>query len=105
MAVKAPQPMVKRASEGYYDDYESPLPFPLRQLVVDLTVAAQYSTNTKLSNDLIDFTQRVKRGDFDGTTDEANAYREREGRDILAADAKQKASTEDADGGSVGSQD
>ena len=62
-AANAPITMIVRARQGYYDDYESPLPFPLMQLVQDCNVAG-----------LLEIAERVKDGDFDGTKEESEAW-------------------------------
>lgn len=47
--------MSERAARGYYADFESPLTFPITQLVTDLRAAG--------ANELA---QRAMDGDFDG---------------------------------------
>jgi hypothetical protein len=64
--------MERKARAGYYDDYHSELATPIIQLVMDLTAAGR--------NDLAD---RARNGEFDGTKEEAEAWFEREGKDLL----------------------
>lgn len=59
----APEEMVAKAREGYYDDYSSLLVFPLTQLVKDCTQLG-----------LVEIAERVARGDFDATQEEADAW-------------------------------
>lgn len=53
--VKAPHEMVKRACEGYYGDFSSPLATPISQLVEDC-----YAMGMK------DMAKRAMNGEFDG---------------------------------------
>lgn len=53
----------QRAKSGYYSDYESPLTFPIAELVKDLR-AAGYP----------DLARRAADGEFDGTEEEADAW-------------------------------
>lgn len=55
--------MVAKAREGYYHDYLSPLATPITQLVIDLQDVG-----------LSDLAERAKRGDFDATSEEADAW-------------------------------
>ena len=66
------QKMADRARKGYYDDYESDLPFPIIQLVTDLMLEGQD-----------DLAERAKAGEFDGTKEEGEAWHRRylSGRD------------------------
>ena len=59
----APDEMIRRASDGYYHDYLSPLAMPISALVNDAT-----------RHGLADITERAKRGDFDATRAEADAW-------------------------------
>lgn len=72
LKAKAPAAMVQRARQGYYDSYESPLAAPLMQLRQDA-----------LEVWLTGIAQRVLDGDFDATSEEANAWMEKEGKTIL----------------------
>jgi hypothetical protein len=61
--------MVKRAREGYYDDY-GPRPMPIAELVRDLTQNGEH-----------ELAQRAKDGEFDATKAESDAWsRSPEGR-------------------------
>lgn len=55
--------LAKRAEEGYYDDFLSPLATPITQLVRD---AAQMG--------LHGIAERARSGEFDGTREEADAW-------------------------------
>jgi hypothetical protein len=57
------EPMIQQAREGYYSDYESPLPFPCVALVSDLMRAKQGR-----------LAERAKMGEFDATKEEADAW-------------------------------
>jgi hypothetical protein len=59
----APEKMIKKARQGYYDDYASPLVAPISQLVFD---AKKYG--------LGDICQRAIEGDFDGTKEEGDEW-------------------------------
>lgn len=66
-------PMIEKARSGYYDDFESPLTYPLTGLVMDLRTFGHE-----------DFVQRVIAGEFDSTLDEGIAWLETtEGQDAL----------------------
>lgn len=66
----APAEMIKKAREGYYDDYKSPLAFPETQL---------YRDARDLGLDSI--TRGVINGDFDSTPEESAEWaRSPEGR-------------------------
>ena len=58
-----PISMVKRAREGYYDDYRSDLAMPLVQLVDELRGIGQHA-----------LAERVVAGEFDGTKEESDAW-------------------------------
>ena len=69
----APQEMIKRAREGYYDDYRSPLPDPIRTLVND---ARKYHLNN--------IALRAINGEFDAQKWEAKAWaKSKEGQEIF----------------------
>lgn len=59
----APAAMIAKAAAGYYDDYKSPLAFPIMQLRADA-----------LALGLGDIAERAADGDFDGTKAEADAW-------------------------------
>jgi hypothetical protein len=62
-AAGAPPDMITQAQQGYYHDYLSPLALPISQLVADAT---RYG--------LTEIAERAKRGDFDATKAEADAW-------------------------------
>ena len=70
--VNAPQSMINKARAGYYDDFESTIATPIQSLVVDLRAAG-----------LTDLAARAMDGDFDATQEEAEAWYQREGKDIF----------------------
>ena len=51
----APHEMIKRAQEGYYGDFTSPLATPIMQLVADARAAG-----------LLDIARDAVEGEFDG---------------------------------------
>lgn len=55
--------MAMAARQGYYDEYKTEIPFPLVQLVTDLTQVEEWG-----------LIERVKAGDFDATREEAAAW-------------------------------
>lgn len=59
----APQDMIERALAGYYDDYKSPLPAPIVQLVADAR-----------SHGLPDIARRAMDGEFDATKQEGDEW-------------------------------
>lgn len=63
--------MAKKAREGYYDDFRSPLATPIIQLVRDLQAAKQHA-----------LAQRAVNGEFDATLEEAEEWYDREGREL-----------------------
>jgi len=65
--------MEKKARSGYYDDFKSPLATPIVQLVIDLEAAGK----RELAN-------RARNGEFDATKQEAEAWFEREGKDLIS---------------------
>lgn len=56
-------PMIKRAREGHYDDYLSPLAAPISALVKDAQEIGEPA-----------FAQRAIHGEFDGTKEESDAW-------------------------------
>jgi hypothetical protein len=58
--------LAKKAAEGFYDDFLSPLPAPIVTLVRLLTVAG--------TPDALELAERVKAGEFDATAEEADAW-------------------------------
>lgn len=65
--------MANRAASGWYDDYVSPLDNPILTLVDDLAVAAATDNGAKRTA-IVALRERVKEGDFDGTTEESEAW-------------------------------
>lgn len=55
--------MAKKAKEGYYDDFRSPLATPIAQLVVDL-----------FDVKAVDLAERAMAGEWDGTREEAERW-------------------------------
>jgi len=70
----APEEMIRKAVDGYYDDYESPLATPIIQLVLDCE---------KLGGNLRGLAIKARNGEYDGTKEEAKAWFNREGRKLL----------------------
>jgi hypothetical protein len=66
-AAGAPAAMVNRAASGYYDDYRSPLAFPITQLVCDLRALPQTGAIAALA-------AKAMEGGFDATKAEADAW-------------------------------
>lgn len=62
--------IIKKARKGYYDDYKSWIPFPIKQLTIDLEEAG-YPDMAKLA----------KNGKWDATKEEAEEWFEKEGKD------------------------
>ncbi len=56
-------PMIRKAREGYYDDYESPLATPCIQLVIDFRTMGYEG-----------MAQKAMDGRWDATKDEAEAW-------------------------------
>ena len=73
----APQDMVQKAGQGYYDDYESEIATPIIQLVKDCHAAG-----------LPALAQRAINGEFDGSREEADAWFAREGKHLLDGQRK-----------------
>ena len=63
--------MAKKAKEGYYSDYDSPLTTPCIQLVKDLDALG-----------LTELSAKARDGEFDATEEESDAWYEREGRKL-----------------------
>lgn len=68
----APQSMINKAQAGYYDDFESTIATPIQSLVIDLRNAG-----------LNELAARAMDGDFDSTTEEAEAWYQREGKELF----------------------
>ena len=70
---RAPKSMVRRAGEGYYDDFLSPLAMPIHQLVSD---ARKYN--------LTRIAKKAMNGGFDATKEESDAWAaSEEGRETI----------------------
>lgn len=70
-----PEDMVKKAEAGYYDDYLSPLPDNITQLLADLAAVAKAAgDNSKLAFDCGRLAGRAVQGEFDGTKEESEAW-------------------------------
>lgn len=59
----APKDMIKRAREGYYDDFRSELADPIRQLVIDAAKCG-----------LVGIATRARKGDFDAEKWESDEW-------------------------------
>lgn len=67
--------MLQRAIDGYYHDFESPLPFPEMQLVSDLRgMASLPTTGPKAKQALNALARRVINGEFDASRAESDAW-------------------------------
>lgn len=64
--------MEKKARDGYYDDFRSPLATPIVQLVTDLRAAGQH-----------DLAKRAMDGEWDGTKEEGDEWFAREGHKLI----------------------
>lgn len=71
-ANSAPEWMVKNARNGMYDDFESVSATPIGLLVADCRKAG-----------LGPLAQRAMDGEFDSTKEEAEAWYQREGKDLF----------------------
>lgn len=65
--------MEKKAREGYYDDFKSPLMMPIVQLVNDLKAEGA-----------VELAHRAMNGDFDATKEEARAWYDQEGKGFFS---------------------
>jgi len=66
---QAPTKMIEWARNGFYDDYETVIPFPIQQLVADAESAG-----------LKEIAQKARNGEYDATQEEANEWFQREGK-------------------------
>ena len=66
--------MAQRAEAGYYDDYLSPLPDNIGQLVHDLLETAASLKDDSRVVAILTLRQRAINGDFDGSTAESEAW-------------------------------
>lgn len=71
-SASAPDWMIKNARNGQYDDFESSCPNPIMRLVSDARTAGLDAIAT-----------RAVDGEFDATEDEAEAWFQREGKDLF----------------------
>lgn len=71
-AAGAPQEIVENAHKGIYDDFESPLPFPILSLM-----------NTCERLGLTEIIAKAKNGEYDATREESDHWMETEGRKLL----------------------
>lgn len=62
-AEDAPKWIIDKARQSYYDDYESPYPFPISALVSDLA-----------SVKMVKMISRAISGEFDATKEESDAW-------------------------------
>lgn len=70
----APEWMIKNAIDGYYDDYESNLPMPIMQLVIDCEQVG-----------LKEIANKARNGDYDCTKEEADRWMNgKEGKNVLS---------------------
>ena len=81
-----PGDMIRRAADGYYHDFLSPLATPEVQLVADLRDLASRPATPRNSRSLLrEMAQRVIDGEFDASRAESDAWaRSPEGREALA---------------------
>lgn len=78
-ADSAPQWMIKNATNGYYDDYESELAYPITQLVSDCERVG-----------LVRIATRARNGGYDSTKSEAELwYDKQELPDTTTREARQ----------------
>lgn len=70
-----PQDMIKRAVDGYYHDFLSPLDFPEIKLVADLRELASRPATPRNSRPLLrELAKRVIAGEFDATKEESDEW-------------------------------
>jgi hypothetical protein len=81
-----PPDMIRRAVDGYYGDFTSPLATPEIQLVEDLKeLARQPTTGPKAKTALANLAGRVIDGEFDATREESDEWAASpEGQAVLA---------------------
>lgn len=80
-----PKDMIKRAVDGYYHDFLSPLAMPEIQLVADLRELASRPATPRNSRPLLrEMAGRVIAGEFDATREESDEWaRSPEGRETF----------------------
>lgn len=70
-----PREMIKRAVDGYYHDYLSPLTFPEIQLVADLRELASHPSTPRDSRPLLRaLAKAVIDGEYDASKEESDAW-------------------------------
>jgi len=70
-----PQDMIRRAIDGHYHDFLSPLDFPEITLVADLRALASTPATPRDSRPLLQqMAQRVINGEFDASPEESKAW-------------------------------
>jgi hypothetical protein len=74
----APTFMLRKAHAGQYDEYESDSVTPIIDLVRDCLATGLPSLRS--------LAEAAKQGEYDGTREEADAYMQREGFDLLRGD-------------------
>lgn len=81
-----PEDMIRRAGDGYYHDFLSPLDFPEIQLVKDLRDLASRPATPRNSRPLLrEMAQRVTDGEFDASKEESDEWaRSPEGQEAMA---------------------
>jgi hypothetical protein len=82
-----PAEMIKRATDGYYHDYLSPLATPEVQLVIDLRELANRPATPRNSRPLLrELAKAVSDGQYDASKEEADEWaRSPEGQETMAA--------------------
>jgi len=82
-----PEAMIKRARDGYYHDFLSPLAMPEVQLVADLRELSTRPATPRASRPLLrDLAKAVINGEFDATKEESDEWmRSPEGQEAMAA--------------------
>lgn len=76
------QILIKRVREGDFDEFQGKYATPLVELVKELRKLGLYS-----------FSRRIINGEFDATKEEAEAWFEKEGKDLLLNDLLKKGHT------------
>jgi hypothetical protein len=66
--------MAKRAEEGYYHDFLSPLPMPELELINDLALACSDQRSREHKIAILDLRERVMAGEFDASPDESDDW-------------------------------
>jgi hypothetical protein len=66
--------MAERAATGYYDDYLSPHADNIGQLLADLMQACLPDLTSDKAAKILELRQRAINGEFDGTTEESEAW-------------------------------